>query len=498
MAVKELIAKSYAWFSHQKLELWKHRAHEAQNIWMQKLCREAAQTKFGKDHKFEQIRTAEDFKQAVPIRSYEDLRSYIDPMVAGEADMLWPGRPLYYAKTSGTTSGTKFIPISRQSMPYHIQSAKEALLEYIYHSKKSAFTVGKMIFLQGSPQMGLTNGVKTGRLSGIVAHYVPTYLQANRLPSYATNCIEDWENKLSAIVDETHKTDMRLISGIPPWVQMYFEYLLKKTGKSAIKEIFPNFSLFVTGGVNYEPYRAVIDQLVGKKVDMLETYPASEGFIAFNDFSGEDGLLLLADHGVYYEFIPLEEFGQPNASRLNLAQIELGKKYALIMSTNAGLWGYSIGDTVEFVSKRPYRLKVSGRVSHYISAFGEHVIGSEVDWAMEKACAATGASVIEFTVAPQVKPNFGLPYHEWFIAFDKEPIDEDFFALMLDEAMCKKNVYYQDLIKGKILRPAVIRLAKRDAFQQYMKSQGKLGGQNKLPRLSNDRKIADSLEKFLD
>ena len=495
--LKEQLARPYAWWVHRKNQKWKSRAAEVQQEWLLKLCSTAAATRFGKDHHLKDVRNPADFAQAVPLRDYEKLRAYVDPMVDGEPDVLWPGRPLYYAKTSGTTSGAKYIPISRDSMPFHISAAKDALLEYAYHSNNYDFIGGKLIFLQGSPEMSPTLDVQTGRLSGIVAHYVPSYLQSNRLPSWETNCIDDWEQKLRAIVQETRSQDMRLISGIPPWVQMYFEYLLEDTGMPDIKSLFPRFSLFVTGGVNYQPYRASIDRLVGKKIDMLETYPASEGFIAYDDSSGEEGLLLLADQGIFYEFIPLEEVHSENPTRLPLSDVQTGVRYAIAMSTNAGLWSYLIGDTVEFVGTSPYRLKVTGRVAHYISAFGEHVIGSEVEAAMKEACAQSSAVPVEFTVAPQVAPESGPPHHEWFVAFEQTPDDLLAFGQHLDRALSDKNSYYADLIEGKVLGPCVIREVPRDAFAAYMKSIGKLGGQNKLPRLSNDRKIADALSKML-
>lgn len=495
--LKETLARPYAFWVHQKNLQWKFRSAEVQKELLVKLCRRAANTQFGKDHHLKDVHTPADFAQAVPYRDYEKLRPWVDVMVDGKADVLWPGRPLYYAKTSGTTSGAKYIPITKESMPFHINAAKDALLEYAYHSGNYKYIGGKMIFLQGSPEMTETLDVKTGRLSGIVAHYVPSYLQSNRLPSWDTNCIDDWETKLAAIVKETKKEDMRLIGGIPPWVQMYFEYLLKETGAPDIQTLFPRFSLFVTGGVNYEPYRAAIDGLVGHKVDMLETYPASEGFIAYNDFSGEDGLLLLANHGIYYEFIPLEEVHNEMPTRLSLGEVQKGQRYAILLTTNAGLWSYLIGDTVEFVNTSPYRLKVTGRIAHYISAFGEHVIGSEVEWAMNKACETLGAVPLEFTVAPQVNPDSGAPYHEWFVAFEEEPDDMEAFGHLLDMALAEKNSYYADLIDGNILGPCRVHAVGRDTFAQYMKSIGKLGGQNKLPRLSNDRKIADALLKII-
>ncbi len=494
--IRRAAAAGYARWNHGKIDAWKFRAVEAQEKWRQLLLAQAAKTDFGRTHGFETIRSGADFGRNVPSRDYEALKPWVERVVAGESSVLWPGRPLYYAKTSGTTSGTKYIPISNESMPYHIRSAREALLEYILRSGNTRFTEGQMIFLQGSPEMYRTEGVLTGRLSGIVAHHIPPYLQKNRLPSWETNCIEDWEAKVEAIVRETSERDLRLISGIPPWVQMYFERLLEHTGRSTVLEVFPNLSLFVTGGVAYEPYRAGMERLIGVPIDRVETYPASEGFIAFDDSSGEPGLLLLADHGIYYEFVAAEQVGDPRAVRLSLGEVELGRNYALVMSTNAGLWAYEIGDTVEFVSLNPYRIRVSGRTKHFISAFGEHVIGSEVEAAIQAGCERSGARVLEFTVAPQVAPSEGLPYHEWFVAFDSPPADLSLFAAEVDRKLCEKNSYYRDLIDGAILRPAVIRSVGRTAFSEYMKSEGKLGGQNKLPRLANDRKIADALEKI--
>lgn len=361
------------------------------------------------------------------------------------------------------------------------------------------FVNGKMIFLQGSPVMTEKNGIKVGRLSGIVANLVPAYLQKNRLPSYQTNCIEDWEEKVDAIVKETFHQDMTLISGIPPWVQMYFDRLIEKSGGKQIKDIFKNFQLFVYGGVNYEPYRSKIETSIGRKIDSIETYPASEGFIAYQDSQQDKSLLLLAKAGMFYEFIPADEYYNDNPARLSLEEIELDKNYALILNTNAGLWGYSIGDTVKFVSKNPYKIFVTGRIKHFISAFGEHVIGEEVEQALLTVANEQGVGITEFTVAPQVNPGAGeLPYHEWFIEFSKAPEDLIAFSKKVDKALQEKNIYYFDLIEGKILQPLVIRTLQKDAFVTYMRSEGKLGGQNKVPRLSNDRKIADSLINLIN
>ena len=439
----------------------------------------------------------------VPVRDYEGLKGYVERIRQGENNVLWKGKPLYFAKTSGTTSGAKYIPISKESMPYHIEAAKEALLMYIAETGNARFVGGKMIFLQGSPEIEEMNGVKTGRLSGIVAHYVPKYLQSNRLPSWETNCIDDWETKVDRIVEETIDKDMRLISGIPSWVQMYFEKLIHREGKK-VGEIFPNFDLFVYGGVNYEPYRQNMEDLIGRKVDSIELFPASEGFFAYQDLhkgldKGSPGMLLLLNSGIFYEFIEADKFFEDNPKRLQLKDVKLGVNYVLIISTNAGLWAYNIGDTVAFTSLEPYRVIVTGRIKHFISAFGEHVIGKEVEQALQLAMKGTRVKVKEFTVAPEVNPeNEGLPYHEWFIEFEEEPEDLDEFADRIDREMQNQNSYYYDLLQGKILRRLVIRRVVKNGFDQYMRSEGKLGGQNKLPRLSNDRKIADRLETLAD
>lgn len=492
MGIKSVLAKVFAAYISSKVKKESRLAILHQEQTMMELLQKASNTKFGKDHKFASIQSYVDFKNNIPVRDYEGLRTYIDAAVNGEADVCWPGRPLYWAKTSGTTSGVKYIPITKESIPYHINSARNALLCYIAETGNSKFVDGKLIFLSGSPEMDKKHGVFTGRLSGIVNHHVPQYLRTNQLPSYLTNCIEDWEEKVRVIVDETYDQNMSLISGIPPWVQMYFDLLMQRSGKS-IGDLFPEFSVFVYGGVNFEPYRARIEQSIGRKIDTIETYPASEGFIAYQDTQTEKGLLLLTNNKMFYEFIPVDEFFNETPTRISLKDVELDKNYAIILNTNAGLFGYNIGDTVKFVSLNPYRIVVSGRIKHFISAFGEHVIGEEVEFALMNVAKKYGIEVIEFTVAPQVNPESGLPYHEWFVEFANEPKDMEQFALEVDELMQVKNIYYKDLISGSILRPLVLRSLKKNAFIDLMRSMGKLGGQNKVPRLSNDRKLADLL-----
>jgi hypothetical protein len=496
MGIKSTLSKPLASYFAVKQNSWKSNAIEVQNNWRKSILKKASNTVFGKDHHFSEVKSYEDFKQAIPVNDYEGLKPYVEQIKEGKEDVLWQGKPLYFAKTSGTTSGVKYIPITKDSIHNHIDSAKNALLNYVHETGNAQFLDHKLIFLSGSPVMTQTAGIDTGRLSGISNHHVPGYLKTNQLPTYETNCIEDWEEKLDRIIDETVNQPMSLISGIPPWVQMYFDKIQAKTGKQ-IKDVFPEFDLFVYGGVNFEPYKAKLFESIGRVVNSIELYPASEGFIAYQDKFESEGLLMLLDSGIFYEFVPAEEYFNENPTRICIEDVELNKNYAVIINSNAGLWGYSIGDTVKFVSLNPYRIIVTGRIKHFISAFGEHVIGEEIEKAMKFACKKhPEVELVEYTVAPMVSPKEGLPYHEWLIEFAKEPKDPKAFAKDLDSRLNELNTYYKDLIVGNILRPLVLKHLKKSAFIGYMKSIGKLGGQNKVPRLSNDRKIADELVRL--
>ena len=496
MGWKSKLIKPFAKKISSNIEDWTKRAIPHQEKILLSHLRKAKNTAFGKDHQFDKISNPADYAEAVPIRDYEGLRPYIKRIKLGERDVLWPGQPKYFAKTSGTTSGVKYIPLTKDSIPNHFGTARNALFHYYAQTGNGDWMDGKMIFLSGSPKMTDTNGILTGRLSGIVNHQVPGWLRKNQLPSYETNCIEDWETKLAAIVKETIDQDMRLISGIPPWVQMYYEKLLEKSGKSSLNQLFPNYKVFVYGGVNFEPYRASLESLTGGRMDSIETYPASEGFIAFQDAQDDHGLLLNTNSGIYFEFVKAEDIFQEKPRRIGLKEVEMGVNYAILLSTNAGLWAYNIGDTVEFCSLDPFKVRVSGRIKHFISAFGEHVIAKEIEQAMSEASTAHHALITEFTVAPQVNPSSGLPYHEWFIEFDKAPENLETFAASLNKSLYTQNIYYKDLIEGKILRPLVINRVKKSGFITMMKARGKLGGQNKVPRVSNDRKLAEELSKY--
>ena len=496
MSIKSLAAKIFARRIAKRTDIWVKNPVATQERVFKELLKTAEHTTFGKDHNFNKIQSHTDFVSHVPVRDYEGLKSYVNQVVEGKENVLWPGKPLYFAKTSGTTSGVKYIPITAPSIKAQVEASRNAILQYIHETGNSDFVTGKMIFLQGSPELQEKNGIKLGRLSGISAHYVPSYLQKNRLPSWETNCIEDWETKVNTIVEETIKEDMTVIAGIPSWVQMYFEKLHETSGKK-IKDLFKNFQLFIYGGVNYEPYRAKFENLIGRKVDSIELFPASEGFFAYQNSQKEKGMLLLLNSGIFYEFIKADEFFDAEAKRVTIKDVEVGVNYVMIISTNAGLWGYNLGDTVQFISIKPYKVIVSGRIKHFISAFGEHVIANEVEEAMKMAIENTNAIVNEFTVAPQIVPKEGeLPYHEWLIEFKQLPDDVDRFISILDTTLQKKNSYYFDLIEGKVLQQLKITAIKEGGFTEYMKSIGKLGGQNKVQRLSNDRKIADVLSNF--
>ncbi len=496
MKIKSFLAKPFAGYVYKQIKKGMETAEADQQAIFSQLIKTGSKTIFGKDHDFASIKTYDDFIKQVPLRDYEAFKPYIEKIKQGTHNVLWKGQPIYLSKTSGTTSGVKYIPITKDSIPNHINTARNALLCYMAETGNTKFADGKLIFLSGSPELERVGGIPTGRLSGIVNHHIPKYLRSNQLPSYTTNCIEEWEEKLDKIVEETISQDMTLISGIPPWMQMYFDRLVEKSGKK-VGELFPHFSVMVQGGVNFEPYKAKLFESIGRQVDCIELFPASEGFFAFQDSQQAEGLLLNTNSGIFFEFVPAGEIFNENPTRLSLKDVKLGENYALIINSNAGLWGYNIGDTVKFVSTDPYRLVVTGRTKHFISAFGEHVIGEEVEAALLAAAAEEQVSVTEFTVAPMVSKDEGKSYHEWFIEFENRPSDMIAFSKKIDDNLRSRNVYYDDLIGGNILEQLKISPVRKNGFIDYMKSIGKLGGQNKVPRLSNDRKIASELERFV-
>ena len=478
-----------------KNQFWIKNPIKSQTKTLETLIKHGGKTLFGQEHYFKDIGDYKEFKDAVPVRDYEKFKIYIDKIIKGENDIIWPGKPVYFCKTSGTTSGIKYIPIFKNAIKTHINSARDSILQYIVNGGDISFINGKQIFIQGSPILNINKGIKVGRLSGIVAHHVPFYLRPSRMPSWEVNCIDDWEEKITAIVEQTYRENMTLISGIPPWVQMYFEKITEKTGQK-IGDVFKNFSLFIYGGVSFKPYKKIFDGLIGRKVSSIEVYPASEGFFAFQDQIDNESMLLILNNHIYYEFIKTQDFIAGNKKHITLSDVKVGEDYVLIISSSSGLWRYNIGDTIQFTELTPYRIIVTGRIKHFISAFGEHVIANEVETTIREASLKLKFKVREFTVAPQVAPKAGLPFHEWFIEFDEINDNLEAIEKIMDKIMQKQNIYYKDLIQGKILSPLRITKIKKGGFNNYMKSIGKLGGQNKIPHLSNDRKIANQLKSY--
>ena len=487
------IAKSFASYIISKNQFWIKNPIQAQSKTFEYLINNGQKTLFGQQYFLKEIRSYEEFKQSIPVSDYEKFKIYIDRIIKGESDVIWPGKPIYFSKTSGTTSGIKNIPIFRNAIKTHINSARDSILQYILNSGDTNFIKGKQMFIQGSPVLKTKKGIKVGRLSGIVAHHGPFYLRSSRMPSWDVNCIDDWEEKINAIVEETINQNMTLISGIPPWVKMYFEKIIEKSGQK-VANVFKNFSLFIYGGVSFKPYKKIFDELIGRNVNSIELYPASEGFFAYQDQLDNDSMLLLLNNHIFYEFIETHDLLVGNNNYIPLSDVKVGKNYALIISTSSGLWRYNIGDTIRFTELNPYRIIVTGRIKHFISAFGEHVIANEVETAIIEASSKLKSRIREFTVAPQVSPEFGLPYHEWFIEFDQINDNLEEIESLIDKIMQRQNIYYNDLIQGKILSPLRITKIKKGGFNSYMKSIGKLGGQNKVPHLSNNRKIANQLK----
>lgn len=497
MGIITNVVRTIAVRVHKQIEFMAAHPHKFQQSILQNNVKKGKVTLYGKEHNFGDINSYEDYKKHVPLNSYEDLRPYMNQVLAGEKNVLWPGKPKYVVGTSGTTGGIKYIPLSKDSLPYHYNSARNAVFNYTLKYGMLKIFNGKLLFLSGSPKLSKTGKITSGRLSGIVNHQIPRWLKFNQVPSWETNIIEDWEEKVYRIAQESIKENMTMISGIPPWVMMYYESVLEQSGASTISEIFPNFELFVYGGVNFQPYSKKLQEMVGKQVDGIETYPSSEGFVAFQDIKGDAGMLLNVNGGIFFEFVPAEKIHDENPERMMLKDVELGKEYAIIMNNNAGLWASILGDVVEFTSLNPYRLIVKGRIEHFISAFGEHIIAKEVESAMSTALSGTGVQVSEFTVAPQVNPSEGgLPYHEWIVETENSALELSSFGRILDQCMQANNFHYKDLITGKVITRLKLTPVPKGTFNRYMKSQGKLGGQNKIPHLSNNRKIADELIKL--
>ncbi len=495
MGLSSFLLRWLAKKEYKKYSLAKQDAIKNQTNIFNKIILQGSTSDFWRQKKIQTIEQYSQFQSLFPISDYEDIRPFISKISNGEKNILTKGKPLYFAITSGTTSGTKYIPLTKQMLAFQTQAIKELLLLYSYQTNNYSISpsVG-MMFVQGSPNLQYLNKVPFAKLSGITARHIPFFLKKNRYPSMKTNSIENWEEKIQAIVQETHNKDMQIIGGIPPWVMSYFEAILSFKNKKNLQEVFPNLMLYIHGGSGFGPYKKAFFSVCGE-IDTLEVYPASEGFFAYQDDLSDPSMLLLTNHGVFYEFIELDDFHSQKTNRIPLEGVKLNTDYVMIVSTVAGLWAYNTGDTIRFTSKSPYKILFSGRSAQYCSAFGEHVIEKEVQVALEGAVKNHGGIVSEFTVAPKIMTESHLSHHQWFIEFKCVPDNLSFFEKTLNSIMEKQNIYYRDLVTSKVIVPLKIFVVKVGGFNAYMKSIGKFGGQNKCPHLSNDRKIANFLLK---
>ena len=450
-------------------------------------------SKFAKDHNLNGL-SYKEYKKKIPLFDYEKLAPYISLISAGEKNILTKGSPMYFAVTSGTTSGTKYIPLTKNMLASQTRSVKELLLLYSHQTGQYDFSGSAMMFIQGSPKLSRFNKIPYAKLSGITARHIPFYLKKNRLPTMKTNLIKDWDLKLSKIVEETIGKDLKILGGIPPWVITYFEKLLQTTNKKRVLDVFPNLKLYIHGGTSFDNYKSNFLNMCGD-IDTLEVYPASEGFFGYQNKINDSDLLLLTNHGVFYEFIELSEFKCNNFERRCLEDVQVGIDYVMIVSTISGLWGYNTGDTIRFTSLKPYRFVFSGRASQFCSAFGEHVIEKEVQTALKNCVLELGGVVSEFTVCPDFGDDSKKPCHNWYVEFGNKPNKVEAFELMLNKEMEKQNPYYKDLIHSGVIGRLELYCVKRGGFNSYMKSIGKFGGQNKCPHLSNNNKIGSFLKK---
>jgi len=492
MALSSFILKILAQKQYKKSSLMQASAIKDQSVVLKTILKRGARSLFARDLNLSKKTTYHKFKQNTPITDYEYIKPYVRKISEGKKNVLTQGAPAYFAITSGTTSGTKYIPLTKEMMSFQTQAIKELLLLYAYQANSYIISNVGMMFIQGSPELKYFNQIPYAKLSGIAARHIPFFLKKNRYPSMKTNCISNWSEKISKIVEETHNKDMSIIGGIPPWVLTYFESLLNYTNKKNVLDVFPNLKLYIHGGTCFDSYRDSFLNFCGN-IDTLEVYPASEGFFAYQNILQEQGLLLLTNHGVFYEFIKLEDYKKGGRGRICLEDVVKDVDYVMIVSTIAGLWAYNTGDTVRFVSTKPYKILFSGRESQFCSAFGEHVIEKEVQLALKKTIELVGGSVAEFSVCPCVLERPKLSHHIWFVEFIKKPSNLNLFTKTLNEELENQNIYYKDLIVSGVIGPLKVFCVKKGGFNEYMKSIGKFGGQNKCPHLSNDTKIGDFL-----
>lgn len=481
------------------IEQWMEHPVETQRNVLQHLITQGQYTEFGRKYQLNKTFRIRDFKEAVPIHSYDDLKPFIDQMMQGEEHVLWNTPVEWFAKSSGTTSDrSKFIPLSQQSLDEnHYQASKDLLTLYYHHYPDSDLLTGKGLVIGGSHQVGqLNEDIRFGDLSAVLLQNTPFWGNWLRTPELSIALMDEWETKIESLAQSTILENVTSVSGVPTWTLVLFKRILEITGKSCIKEVWPELELYIHGGVSFVPYREQFEKIVGGPIRYLETYNASEGFFAAQSNEDENGMLLYLDHGIFYEFMPLEEFGKENPRTIGLSHVETGRHYAPVITTTGGLWRYLLGDTIQFTTTFPFRVKVSGRIRHYINAFGEEVMVENTDRAIAEACHKTGATVIDYTAAPIYFSEQSNGAHEWLIEFGMPPHHYETFADRLDEALRKVNSDYDaKRHKDIALRRLVLQVLPAGTFNEWLRRKGKLGGQHKVPRLSNDRTILEEIKK---
>lgn len=491
---------SLARMRHWRIKAWKSNPQDAQREVLQELVTSAQYTEFGRKYKFSELFNVRDFKEAVPVHEYNDLKPYIERMMNGEQELIWNTPVYWFAKSSGTTSDkSKFIPISDESLEdCHYKASKDVLCMYYNYKPDSELLTGKGLVIGGSHSINPVNKeAQYGDLSAVLFQNSPFWAHWLQTPDLSIALMDEWESKIEKIASATIKENVTSISGVPTWTLVLFKRILEITGKSTIGEVWPGLELYLHGGVSFTPYKEQFRKLIGRDINYLEMYNASEGFIAAQEKPGDDGLLLFPDHGIFYEFMPVSEYGKKDPQTLGLHQVETGKNYAPVISTNGGLWRYLLGDTIKFTSLEPFRIVVSGRLKHYINAFGEELIVDNSDKAIAIASEKTGAIVNDYTAAPVYFSDSSNGTHEWLIEFEKDPSNLDTFTKELDTALKSINSDYEaKRHKSIALGPPVIHALKKGTFTEWLRSKGKLGGQHKVPRLSNERQYLEEILSF--
>ncbi|MDY3537926.1 GH3 auxin-responsive promoter family protein [Riemerella anatipestifer] len=502
MATKALFNTVVNWFIRQRIDqiqnFIKHPIETQKGILFSQLFK-AEETVYGKEYGFKNISSYQDFCNQVPIVTYEDFEPYIERARKGEKDVIWNGYIRKFAKSSGTTNAkSKFIPISDESLEgCHFKAGKDLVSIYANNHPENTLFQYKNLRLGGSSELYEDFNTKFGDLSAILIENLPFWVEITTTPSKKTSLMSEWETKLKAIVSEVRQEDVGSLTGVPSWMMVLLQRILKETGKGSISELWPNLEVFFHGGISFKPYREQYKELVGKDINYYEIYNASEGFFGIQDRSDSDEMLLMLDYGIFYEFIPMEHFSETNLKAIPLEEVEVGKNYAVVITTNGGLWRYLIGDTVRFTSTDPYRIKISGRTKHYINAFGEELMIDNAEMALQKACEATAAKITDYTAAPIFMKGNESGAHEWVIEFSQTPSDMAIFEKVFDETLKSINSDYEaKRYNDMTLKKPVINIARANLFYDWLESRGKLGGQNKVPRLSNDREYIDPILKM--